>query len=151
MAWLRTCSLRSSVQNCSATAAVFHMEYSHTKGQYCEASKASVSRWNKIMEWWLTHSSLVYIVAEGIGEKESQFAFNGCKLVDPSHWHVSFDVVAHASCVCISSKVKIFFFFECQSRHMHVGSWNQVAINLQLYICHSLNGCCNWLKPKSYI
>ena len=28
----------------------------------------------------------IYIVAEGIGMKESQFAFDGFELVDPSHW-----------------------------------------------------------------
>ena len=37
-----------------------------------------------------------------------QFAFDGIELVDPSHWHVSFDVAACAFCVCVSSKVKIF-------------------------------------------
>ena len=33
---------------------------------------------------------LVYVVAGGIGVKESQFAFDGFKLVDPNYWHVSF-------------------------------------------------------------
>ena len=51
---------------------------------------------------------LVYVVAEGIGVKESQIVFYGFQLVDPSYWHVSFDVMAFAFCVCISSKVKIF-------------------------------------------
>ena len=55
----------------------------------------------------MAQSFLVYIVAEGIGMKESQFAFDGFELVDPSHLHVSFGVVACAFCVCISSKVKI--------------------------------------------
>ena len=48
---------------------------------------------------------LVYVVAEGISVKESQFAFGRFELVDPSYWHMSFDVVACAFCVCISSKV----------------------------------------------
>ena len=50
----------------------------------------------------------VYIVAEGIDMKESQFMFDGLELGDPSHWYMSFDVVAHASCASLSSKVKIF-------------------------------------------
>ena len=48
-------------------------------------------------------------VAAGISMKESQFAFDGFEVVDPSHRGMSFDVVAHASCACVSSKVKIFF------------------------------------------
>ena len=56
----------------------------------------------------MTQSSLVYIVAEGIGVKGSQFHVDGFRLVDPSHWCVSFDVTAYASCVCVSPKVKIF-------------------------------------------
>ena len=59
-----------------------------------------VKSWNEFLG--------IYIVAEGIGVKESQFAFDGFELVDPSHWYASFDVVACASYACISSKVKIF-------------------------------------------
>ena len=77
------------------------------KCQYCEAPMVLVCRWNKIMEWWLAQCFLVYTVAEDIGVKESKFAFDGFKLVDPSHWHTSFDV-ACATCACVSSKVKIF-------------------------------------------
>ena len=44
---------------------------------------------------------------------------DGYEVIDPSHWHVSFDVVAHALHVCISSKVKILFL-ACQSRSAHV-------------------------------
>ena len=108
MVWLRACGLRSSVQSCSAETVAFHIEYVHAKGQYCEASMGLVCRWNKIMEWRLTQSLSVYIVAEGISVKESQFAFDGFELVDPSQWHMSFDVVAHASCTCVSSMVKNF-------------------------------------------
>ena len=50
---------------------------------------------------------LVYVVAEGISVKESQIAFDGFELVDPSYGHISFDVVAHAFFVCIYSKLKI--------------------------------------------
>ena len=50
----------------------------------------------------------IYIVADGIGVKGFQFAFDGFDFVDPSHWCMSFDVVAHASCACVSSKLKIF-------------------------------------------
>ena len=53
----------------------------------------------------------IYIVAEGIGVKESQFAFDGFELFDPNYWHVSSVVMAHASCACISSKVKIICSF----------------------------------------
>ena len=59
MALLRTCGSRSAVQNCSAETAAFHIEYSHAKGQYCEASMVLVCRWNKIIEGWLTQEFLV--------------------------------------------------------------------------------------------
>ena len=39
MVWLRTCGLRSSIQT---ETAAFHIEYSHAKGQYCEASMVLV-------------------------------------------------------------------------------------------------------------
>ena len=51
---------------------------------------------------------LVYVVAEGIGMKEFHCGLDGFELVDPNYWHMSFDAVVHAFCVCISSKVKIF-------------------------------------------
>ena len=62
---------------------------------------------------------LVYLAAEGIGMKESQFAFDGYELVNPNYWHLFFDVGVHAFCVCISSMVKSLFL-ECQSRSGHV-------------------------------
>ena len=52
---------------------------------------------------------LVYVLAGGIRVKEYQFVFDRFELVDQSYWHVSFDVMAHAFCVCISSKVKTFY------------------------------------------
>ena len=39
------------------------------------------------------------MVTESIGMKEFQLAFDGFELVDPSHWHMSFDVVAYALCI----------------------------------------------------
>ena len=109
--WLRTCGLRSSVQNCSAATVAFYMEYFHAKGQYCEASMVLVCRWNK------NHGMM--------DDSEFLGIYSSWR-----HWHErvpiciwwiwvgwsyplackSFDVVAHASCVCISSKVKIFCF-----------------------------------------
>ena len=77
----------------------------------------------------LAQCFLLYIVTEGIGVKESQFAFDGFKLVDPSHWPVSFDVTAHGSCAYIEGENLLFL--ECQSTSTHVGSWNQVAVVLQ--------------------
>ena len=50
---------------------------------------------------------LVYVVAEGIVMKESQFAFHGFKLIDPNYWQVFFDVAAHVFCAFISSEGKI--------------------------------------------
>ena len=64
------------------------------------------------MEWncqMIVYSEfLVYVVAEGISVKESQFVFKGFEVVNPSYWHMSFDLVGYAFCKCISSKVKIF-------------------------------------------
>ena len=59
-------------------------------------------------------------VTESICVKEFKFVFDGYELINPSHWHLSFDVVAHAFCACISSKVKGLLFLECQSRSAHV-------------------------------
>ena len=52
--------------------------------------------------------------------KEFQLEFDGFQLGDPSHWCMSFDVVVHVFCACISSKVKNLLFLECQSRSAHV-------------------------------
>ena len=50
MARLRTCGLRSSIQNCNTETAAFHIEYSHAKGQYCEVSMVlvvdGIKSWN---------------------------------------------------------------------------------------------------------
>ena len=115
MVWLRTCGLRSSVQISSAATAAFHIEYSHAKGWYCEASMVLVCRWNTIMEWWLTQSFLVYNVAEGIGMKESQFAFDGLGLLDPSHWQVFWCGGTCLLCVHFF-KGENLLLLECQSR-----------------------------------
>ena len=62
---------------------------------------------------------------------EFQFVFDGFELVNLNHWHMSFDVVACALCVCLSSKVKIFCSLSV-SLGMHMfGLWDQVAIVLQ--------------------
>ena len=50
---------------------------------------------------------LVYVADEGICVREFQFVFDGFKLVDPSYWCMSFDVVVHSFCVWVSSKAKI--------------------------------------------
>ena len=50
----------------------------------------------------------IYMVAKSLGVKEFQLEFDGFELGDLSQWHMSFDVVAHAFCACISSKVNIF-------------------------------------------
>ena len=108
MALLRTRGLRSAVQNCSAETAAFYMEYSHAKGQYCKAFM--------VVSCKIIQCFLVYMVTAGSGMKEFQFAF---ELVDPSCWHVSFDVVVHAFYVCISSKVKIFCSL-CVNLEVHI-------------------------------
>ena len=56
----------------------------------------------------MVHSKF-QVVAEGISVKEFQFVFDRLELVDPGYWHVSFDVAMHVFCVCISSKMKIFY------------------------------------------
>ena len=64
--------------------------------------------------------------------KELQFVPDGHEVLDPSHWHVSFDVVSHAFCVCISSKVKIFCSLSVNLGVYMFRLWDQVAIVLQL-------------------
>ena len=51
------------------------------------------------MEMMVDSEFLIYVVAEGIGVKDFQFAFDGFGLVIPSYWHVSFDVVLNASVI----------------------------------------------------
>ena len=63
--------------------------------------------------------------------KEFQILLDGYELVDPSHWCMSFYVVAHALCMCISSKVKIFCSLSVNLGVHRYGLWDQVAIVLQ--------------------
>ena len=57
---------------------------------------------------------------------------DGYELGDPRHWNVSFDVVAHAFCVCISSEVKIFCSLSVNLEVHMFGLLDQVAIVPQL-------------------
>ena len=84
------------------------------------------------MNDWRLRISWYICISESIGVKEIQFVFNGFKLADPSHWHMSFDVGVHAFCVGISSKVKVFCSFIVNLGVHMFGSWDQVAIVLQL-------------------
>ena len=149
-AWLRTCGLRSSVQNCSAATAAFHMEYSHAKGQYCKVSMVLAFRWNKIMEWWLTQEFLgIYSSLRHWHERVPI-----CGWWIWVGWSKSLAHVLSCGGTCLLCmhffKVENLLFLECHTRHTHVGSWKQVAIILELWICHFLKGCFIWSNPKSY-
>ena len=115
MALLRKCGSRSAVQNCSAVTATFHMEYSHAKGKYCEVSMLLSCRC-RMSDWRVIVSQYIW-GTESIGMKEFKNMFDGYEMVDPNHWCMSFDVLAHAFFACISSKVKIFCSF---SVHLEV-------------------------------
>ena len=71
-------------------------------------------------------------VTESIGIKEFQFVPDEYKLVNPSHWHGSFDMAAHTFWVYVSSKVKIFCSLSVNLGVHMFRSWDQVAIVLQL-------------------
>ena len=75
--------------------------------------------------WYVWRSQSIYM-------KEFQTVLDGYELFETSHWHVSFDVVPNAFCLCISSKVKIFCSLSVHLGVHMFGSWDQVAIVLQL-------------------
>ena len=123
------CGLRSAIQICSAVTVSFHMEYLCAKAniarhpwcwrvdERCKIIESleiqSFSIYKYIYIYIYIYIIYIYIYiyiygTESIGMKKLQFAFDGFELVDPSHWHISFDEAAHTSGVCISSKVKIF-------------------------------------------
>ena len=100
---------------------------------YIHVQKANIVRhpWCWFCSW-MVQSFLIYMGKRKHGMKKFQFAFDGFGVGDLIHWHVSFDVVAHAFCVCISSKVKIFCSLSVSLEVHMFSSWNQVAIFLQL-------------------
>ena len=69
--------------------------------------------------------------SESIGVKGFQPVHAGFKLVDLSHWHLSFDVAAHAFCACGASKVKVFCSWSVNLGVHMFGLLDQVAIFFQ--------------------
>ena len=71
-----------------------------------------------IIEWFKFHSFLVYVL-------------DGFELVDLNHWHMFFDVAAHAFCACISSKVNVFYSLSVNLGEHMFRLQDQVAVIIQ--------------------